>query len=271
MNFKSFNRAVYALLILVYLALFVSCEYHKELDYYEKYDSPQLIVHGYICPQYGVQVIVKKATSPSDVSGDDRILNANVFLLTTNTEFIQLRQLNDYLFECDSLSYIEENKSYYLRIVSDEFGESFSGKEKILHAPQIDSVRIVTEPRKVAIVYFNNNYSNGESFIIESRNYKDGRVERSDALEKFNPFSIERHVQHGFNAIERSLYGEFDSVQIVLHVISPVLTKFLVSQQNYDTSKEDPFYPQPYPVFTNISGGYGIFASHSFDTVVAKK
>ncbi len=271
MNFKSFNWAVYVLLLLVNLMLFMSCEYQKELDYYDKYDNPQLIVHGYICPQDGVQVIVKKATSPSDVSGDDRILNANVFLHTTNTEYIQLRQLNDYLFESDSLSYIEENKSYYIRVVSGEFGESFSGKETILPAPHIDSVRIVTEPRKVVNVYFSNNYSNGESFFLETHNYKDGSIESSDEIEKFNPFSMLRHIQNGSNAIESPLYDEFDSVQIVLHVISPALTSFLVSQQNYDTSKEDPFYPQPHPVFTNIIGGYGIFATHSFDTIVAKR
>jgi hypothetical protein len=40
---------------------------------------------------------------------------------------------------------------------------------------------------------------------------------------------------------------------------------------NYDTSKEDPFFPQPYPVYTNMKGGYGIFATHSYDTMVAKK
>lgn len=273
MNFNSLKRFLCNLVAITNLVCLGSCEFKKETDYYEKFDIPNLITHGYICPQYGVQVIVKKSTSPSDVNGDDRVFNASVFLHKSKTEFIKLRQVTDYLFESDSLSFIEVNKSYYIRIESNEFGESISSCETILTTPQIDSVKIVTEPKDVVNVYFNNNYSTGESFILETYNYRDGKIEATDVIEKFNPYDMLKYVQVGHNAMEVSLtgYKQIDSVLIVLHVLSPDLSKFLISQQNYDLSNGDPFFPQPYPVFSNIKGGYGIFAAHSYHTVIARK
>ncbi len=272
MNFKLLKKIFYSLALLLSLGSLGSCEFQREIDYYEKYDVSHLIIHGYVCPQYGVQVIVKKTTSPSDVFADDRIYNANVFLHKSKTEYIQLQHVNDYLFESDSIGFVEVNKSYYIRVES-EFGESFSSDETILHTPQIDSVKIVTEPRKMVNVYFTNNYSNGESFLIEKRDYIYGKIVEPFHPEKFNPYNMLINIQAGHNVVELPLYdyNKLDSVQIVLNVISFTLNKFLVSQKNYDISKGDPFYPQPYPVFSNISGGYGIFATHSFETVVAIK
>ena len=273
MNFKILRRLLFYVVLFINFVLLESCEFQRELDYYKKYDVPLLVTHGYISPQYGVQVVVKKATSPSEVNANDAITNVHVLLHKNDTEYIQLEQVSCYLFESDSVAYIENDQTYYIRVVSDDFGEIYSSRQTVLPTPKIDSVRFAAKSREMINVYFKNNYTQEESFHLKVYNYINGEIEFFHEIEKFNPYSILKHIQKGANVVEYHLnsYDELDSIQIELHVISSDLAKFLTSQVNYETSKEDPFYPQPYPVFTNIKGGYGIFATHSFATAIAIK
>lgn len=45
--------------------------------------------------------------------------------------------------------------------------------------------------------------------------------------------------------------------------LSPDLAKYLKSESEYNTSQEDEFFDYPYPLYSNIKGGYGFFGAYT--------
>lgn len=260
-----------ALLFIIPLLLTLSsCEMTKEIDYSTGNYTPKLVTHGYICPQDGIQVILKTTTNPSSISEDDSASNPEVKIYNDKGEYIELDYTTNNLFTSDSINFIKNDRQYSIQAKADNFTSITSTKQHILDTPIIDSVSITETNTTRAYIHFNNNYEDDVRFFLNVYPYNNGTIDPIYIdSEKFNPFSMLDNINVGSNTVEISTsFYEYDKLLVELYVLSPDLVKFLTSQDNYDYSKEDPFYPQPYPVFSNITGGYGIFASYSYTSTI---
>lgn len=265
--------------IIYYLAfaiLLISCELSKEIDYNTTFDDPKLIMHGFVNIEDGAQVMVKKTVDPDNINDDDRVEDVKVFLVRNNTDSIILNKETDYFYSANTPGFINNENSYHIRAKANGFQDISSKTQMILETPVIDSVNLLIDKTYYSnlVLHFNNTYSEKESFYINVIYYLDGETEETmTSYEKFNPFSIIKDAKPQSNSVEyhSGHASYFDSLKVELYVLSDDLSQFLISQQNYDYSKEDPFYPQTYPVYTNISGGYGIFASYSYSSTIIQK
>ena len=64
-----------------------------------------------------------------------------------------------------------------------------------------------------------------------------------------------------------------DSVCVLLYTFSADFQIFAQSVVDYESSNQSALYEQPNTVYSNINGGYGIFAAYSVDSlsVITKK
>lgn len=258
-----YNKIFTYLLVL----LFPSCEMTKELDYDTIYERDKIIVHGFISPQNGVELMVKKSVSPNMVLSDDKISDAVVALCEDGTELFLLNRLDDYLFKSDDDFNPAFGKIYSVTVRANSFDETSSAEQVIVATVVIDSLQLISEENtnyKNLVVSFTNKAQNDGAFYLKIYYCSNGTIDSSYlGYEFFNPYGLIDNVVVGRNSIERPLYGQFDSLIVELYTLSPDLVEFLKSFQNYDFSKEDPFFEQTYPVFSNIENGYGLFASYS--------
>jgi hypothetical protein len=261
-----------------------SCELTKEIDYATIYGGDRVMIHGFISPQDGVHVIVKKSVAPNKVDADDRIGPATVSLYADDVPIAELTRQDDRLFVSAPTFVPQPDKKYFIKVQTDAFGEVWSAPQPVFPPVAIDSVKLIAEEAPYyhthLVVYYNTRHSQGNSYYLKVNVYPEsvdsgdsdiiipdegGTPATSDAyVEFFNPFTMVEQTKDGVNAIERRIYNHrFDSLHIALYTLSSDLSTFLKSMHQYDTSKEDPFFEQVYPVFSNIRQGYGIFASYS--------
>jgi hypothetical protein len=63
------------------------------------------------------------------------------------------------------------------------------------------------------------------------------------------------------------VFYETDSAQIEVHLeqLDPAFYKYVVSNEAYQSARNNPF-AEPVQVYTNVTGGLGIFSSYSFSS-----
>ena len=246
-----------------------SCELQKEIDYenIENY-VPKIIVNGTVGLEDGVNIIVKKTTSPSNVNENDILSEVAVFLYKSKTDSIALKREGDYLFSLDSIPYVTSNQQYLLKVRADNLDEIHSDNQEVLPMPVIDSLEIIDSFPKRLKVYFNNEYEENQAYSLEILSFINGKIDTFAMKE--GVYDIIDNIKKGTNTVERNInsFSESDSLRIELHLLSKDLVQYVNSVKNYEGSVEDPFYPQPFLVYSNINGGYGIFGADSYSSVV---
>ena len=258
--------------IIAYLTISIllcSCEFEKEIDYRTIYDGDKLIVHGFISPQDGIRVIVKKTVPPNDMNGNDKVSNATVSVFEGDKQIAVLKSENNYLFVSDESFVPELGKKYFVRVKSDGMAEIRSSAQLLIPETPIDSFRIVPDPFSnfmQMIVFFTNKNPLNYAYYFKMISYQDTDDNENpvwESIEFFNPYGTIENIVSNFNATENPIYNTCDSIQVELFVLSPDLSLFLESQRKFESSKDDPFFDRPYPVFSNIDGGFGIFGAYS--------
>lgn len=258
----------YFFLIVIFTS---SCELQKEIDYedVENYE-PKIIVNGTIGLDNGVSIFIKKTTSPSNINENDILSEVSAFLHKSETDSIALKREGDYLFSLDSIPYVTPNQEYLLKISADNLDETHSDNQEVLPMPVIDSLEIIDSFPKRLKIYFNNEYEENQSYSLEILSFINGEIDTVGI--KKGVYDIIDNIKQGTNIVERNInsFTESDSLRIELHLLSEDLVKYVNSVKNYEGSVGDPFYPQPFLVYSNINGGYGIFGADSYSSVVVE-
>jgi hypothetical protein len=266
---------IYSYLFIVFLLS--SCELSKEIDYETIYEGDKIVIHGFINTLDGVNLIVKKTVSPDNVTANDKLNEINIVLYEDCKKVQSLIAINEYLYSTPTKFVPKLGSYYYIEAVSQGLPKVFSLPQPIFSPVEIDSLYLVIDNLTYyanLIVSFNNNPKLGASYYLKVQYFHDGVIDSSRVgSEIFNPFGLIDNTVNGLNTIEEQVgrISEFDSLRVELYTLSPDLTKFLQSFKKYDSSVEDPFFEQTYPVFTNIENGYGIFASYSYTTRIIQK
>ena len=257
--------------IISFSLLFNSCEIVKEIDYPIEYVEA-LIVHGFVSRQDGVSVVVKKTLAPNDVAGDDRVFNAVVSLYEDENKIAVLNTVsdNEYLYVSDRSFVPEYNKNYSIRVSAEGFDESSSSKQLLDYETPIDSFKIVINPDMARyrhlVVYYTHSNPIKSAYYFKMSRYINGEKIFNPEWDFFSPFEVFENSVAGSNFIEKRIgvdYEIYDSIRLELFKLSPDLLRYLKSSKNYDTSREDPFYERPYPIYSNIENGFGIFGAYS--------
>jgi len=202
------------------------------------------------------------------------VKNAVVFLVQTGDSLIKLNKIDDYQYVSDNDFVVDENANYSLKITADSFDIIASENQSIIKPVKIDSVKLFFDENSNhsnLVVSFYDNKNNNAGYYIKQLYYIAGQIDTTMIDEEFfNPYGLIDNTVKGVNSVEISLgiINKYDSLLVKLYTLSPDLCEFLKSEQKYDASKEDPFYDRPYPVFSNIINGYGIFASYGVDTAI---
>ena len=259
-------KNIFVFIILAILGF--SCEITKEIDYNTIYGGDVLIVHGLISPQDGVRVVVKKTLAPNKIKDDDRVTNAVVTVFEGDKQIAVLNQIDDYLFVSDEYFVPEQGKKYSIRASADGFAEIRSAEQLIAAATPIDSMRTVSDDRSSnflhLLTYFTHSNTFSDSYYLNVTFYHQDGEPWYKPDEFFNPFLANDNTPSGVNAFENQIYlKNYSYIDVELFILSPDLAHFLESFRKYDSSRDDPFFERPHPVFSNITGGQGIFGSYS--------
>lgn len=257
-------------ILLLFTVVFLSsCDLSKEIDYKTFYDGDKIIVHGFISPQNGAKVFIKKSVAPNNVQADNKVENAIVTLFENETA-IRLKKIDDYCYVSEPDFLMKPNKQYSIQVEAENFEKVYSTKQNSFACVPIDTMKLLVEEGtyyKNLVVWFNNYNQLDKAFYLKVYRYPDDENDNVSAgSELFNPYGLVDNVVTGKNSIEYKLgYEKFDSLRVELYTLSPDLKIFLKSFQDYDASKEDPFFEQTYPIYSNIKNGYGIFSVYNYD------
>jgi len=265
---------------IIMLICLVSCEESTVLEYKTIYGDDKIVVHGFISQQDGVNVIVKKTVPPDGVTNNDIIENANVELFENNHKLFSLIRKDDYLYHAPDTFMPKIGASYHLEISSAGMPKAITSAQVIFAPTPLDSVKLFVEDQTYYsnIVAYFNHYPNSENaYYLNIIHYHNGSIDSADlywnSINLFSFAGLIENLKNGPNAIEHSVNKmyEFDSILVKFITLSPDLKKFLKTYKDYDSSREDPYYETVYPVYSNVTNGYGIFASYSSYPIFVRK
>jgi hypothetical protein len=264
------------------IVLSYSCEIEKEINININNQNDKLNVHGFISNN-GVIVEVRKTLSPLSIDNDDIIDSARVVLFEDNKQKCILNKKDTGVYISDNF-FPTTDKEYHIVIESPGYQILTSEPQKIPIFIAIDSANIFfSDNNPYFNVVFQDTKEENNFYCNKYFSYYGG--ENLDSYsEIFNPYSVIEDSEFNgkkFAFINRiySYYPEYsnkkiivDSIQIQLYHLSPQLAKYLTSITEYEQAKEDPWYEQPFPVFSNIKNGYGIFGSYTISqiTIITK-
>jgi hypothetical protein len=266
---------------LYYIILFTpivlnSCELKKELDFKDYVSfTPALVVHGFISPNDCVRVTISKSAPIDNTGYDTHVNDARVTLTENGVYKFDLIETEPGFF-VSPLSFVpDKNFGYQIKVTAEGLKDATSSVQFLLEPIEIDTLFIkkdtgryqryelffkFNDPGKVQNFYhfkqaitdtplYDYRYSEDLSQIYGSTDDKD-----------FNGLTVKYRMRTYY-----STYNPNDSIlSVFLFNLSPDLHYFLQSMSEYDYTHGDPLFANPTKIYSNIKGGYGIFASYTY-------
>jgi len=273
------------LLMLVLISFIISCEMEKEIEYDYVFDNESIVVHGFITVN-GVEAVVRKTVSPLKDYGSSYLENANVLLIENYNKQIKLIEKDSGFFATPDSFVPEVNYPYILKVEANGFKTVTSSPQSIPDTVKIDSVQFIKASTSSKIFNIIINITKGDNDHENGYYYKYFRFQNGQNFdienynEIFNPYGLisynemelsdNRIILENIYLKEFNASNYFDSIKIEIFNLSEDLQKFLSSIIDYESTKDDPWYGQPLPVYSNIVNGYGIFSSYSLNVKTIK-
>lgn len=249
----------------------------KEIDFPSKFDGGKIVIHGYISPNDGVLIQVSKSVPVLETSSSDQIPGAQVFIYGDGIELARLVEIDSGLYSLPDKEILEQGIAYNIKVKTSLYGEAVTGPQYILPEIQIDTLEYLKDTitwhgEKLLYTFKDSaGVANFYSFHFEAF-YHDSLIL------SYNPFKIlefasfndinfpGKNTQEEYSFHSNFYHFQYDTVKIVgrLYNISPEFNTFIESLDEYDYTKESPFFDYTFPVFSNILNGYGFFGSYSF-------
>jgi len=263
--------------LLVYIlaiAGLISCDLEKEIAFDPVYDGGKIIIHGFISPNEGVRMLLRKSVPVNRATEDDIITGAQVLLYGDNEFKFSLNEVEPGYFISPSDSILSEGVAYMVRVITEDLGVAESNIQYILPEVILDSIVYVKNipPAQAGRLKY---YLNDPEGIVN--NYTISYKEFSrDILIGSYPYSQEFIMPYfNDNEFNGRLYirdinyytpFDYDTVRVIgrLYNISAEYMKFLESLDDYQYTWGDPFFDYTTPVYSNIKNGYGIFGSYTY-------
>ncbi len=264
------SKTLFFITILVSL-LFTSCEMSNEIEYDTYFSGESLVVKGFLSSKDGINLIVKKTLSPSDIYGNDTLESANIYLLKNGIIEQELSSLNNYNFTNPNNIIFNPTDKYQIQVESTNFNTSISTEQMLVSSTPIDSITTEGDNfySRLKVSVFFNHLDNEQGYFIKAHEYKEGIALDSIGYEEhfFSPGTIINPDITGLQAFHFQVDNrELDSIKVRLYTLSKDLITYYKSIDENEMTSESPFFDYIAPVFSNIENGHGIFATYEYDT-----
>lgn len=258
------------------VVIVTACDLEKEIDIDGVEFREAINISGNISRQYGASVYVECTRPPqSSYLGHKKIDDAKVYLTSGGEKIAEIpidSFYNDgmlYHIDIDTFNY----KSYGVLVESERLGTAYSTEQTLPDEIAADSV-IVTKSDKnslIATFYFTNDKNQAGYYCTA---YTADRI--IDELGRIFAISFYGDDATNFQNARKSDYCQiscvfyptstyYDDMEYYADFItlSPDFVKYLKSEEEYYASQEDEFFDYPYPLYSNIKGGYGFFGAYT--------
>ncbi|MBN2521358.1 MAG: DUF4249 domain-containing protein [Bacteroidales bacterium] len=274
---------VLKIIVPVTICLLLSCETEEVIKYdvieYEK----KMVINGFISAGDGVFVTVFKSLPPLSMPADTydvKVDSVNVKLLAGNTPLFSLKETKPGYFVSPDTFIAKPSIGYKLEITANDFPNAVSGVQYLPVTPQIDSVFYFKEgyldfiQLKFCDNDLNKNYYYFKKYIYLPEGADEEFYNPTNPYYKlFNPGGIiEDDLFNGSCYEIKNLINatSFDSILVTLYTLSDDLVNYLKGLDEWDYSHDDMWQEVHVTVYSNINGGYGIFASYAKESIVLK-
>ena len=268
-----------ALYIILFITLTISsCELNKELQFkgFDEFNS-KIVIHGFISPNNGAEVVVRKSLPVNDVNSISYLKDAEVTLFEDGTPLFHLSEIDSGYFVSPPGFIPVKNKGYIIEVSAPGFPEATSTTQFLMPEIVIDSLILVRDSithQGYFLDFSFNDPADVENFYhfeyLSSESPEP--VFPTDSKREFILGSIDDTAFDGESIWQRVQYydnindPENKVINGYLFCISADFESFISSLDEYDYTKETIFFPTTSSVYSNISGGYGIFASYTYTT-----
>lgn len=255
--------------------IITACDLEKEIDIDGVEFREAINISGHISRQYGANVFVECTYPPqSHTYFNKKIDDAKVYLTSGGVKIAEIPASSYfegllYHIDIDTFSY----NSYGVLVESGRLGTAYSAEQTLPDKVAADSV-VVTESDNgsyMATFYFSND-ENLPGYYCNARtaDRDDGDIEKLFHTRFYGSDAI--HYQEArkkdycqISCVFYPASSGYDELEYYADFItlSPDLAKYLKSEAEYNTSQEDEFFDYPYPLYSNIKGGYGFFGAYT--------
>ncbi len=257
------------IVLLLLLLLLFSCEKEKTIDLKLDNFEEKMVVQGFLSAQNNIELVVKKTVSPDVVNVSDKLDNLLVMLSDNQGGQVQLISNDDKHFFLPSNVVLNPAYKYNIEATSTKY-DAKSEFVSIISAIPIDSIIKETGSNyddDKMIIYYNNPDINN-IYLAKFYFYKNGNlINDYPQTEKFDPYDMIMPDNIGSNSYKVRAYRNIDSVKVKFYTLSKELAKYYKSYINYTNSLQSSF-GESYPIYSNISGGLGVFGSYAYDEKV---
>lgn len=270
---------MYKLLIASILFLFTSCEITNETSLPIPYGGDKFVLQGFISENEGAWAVITRTTDPNDPTDDSKVNNIKVLLFENNKFISELKETKSSYYSTDVT--IKSNTKYHITVEGMNLPKLTTPQVEVMPFVKIQNAKLVKQDSFVAVLNFDFKDEIGiNAYQVNVEQYKDKVIfpNENPFDEYFNAFRFfDDKIFEGKNkshAQSVSLYRTndkknifADELKIKLYSVSPELKYFLESVYNAEGTAKSPYY-DPLPVYNNVEGGFGIFASYSVDTII---
>ncbi|HUS86471.1 MAG TPA: DUF4249 domain-containing protein [Bacteroidales bacterium] len=248
----------------------------KELQFkgYDEFRS-RIVVHGFISPNNGVAVAVDKTLPVNDVTSDSYLEDAVIVLFEDGNPILNLVEIDSGFFTSPTSFTPSVGKGYHIEVTAPGFKEVISTVQYLVPEISLDSLLLVRDSLTHRGYYLNFSFKDPP----ELKNYYHFEYLSTDVPEYTFPYNEDREFILG-SFSDNSFNGEYvwQTVQYsdrfndpgttvingYLFSLSEDFNKFIESLDEYEYTKQTIFFPVTSSVYSNIAGGYGIFASYTY-------
>lgn len=256
--------------------LTAGCEIEKTIDYDTFYDGDMMILNAFLSVEDGLKATLKKSLAPDNVNGNYKVADATVTLWCGDEMIATAETKNnvDFVVLPSSVS-LNHHDSYHVEAVSQSLGRIYSDAMMIPEPIEVVKTTVerygeeVPEGEDGDLMLWFDNKSATTAYAWESVGFKRGKEKRDNWLGFIRWY---KNYGIGMGACVaghtyRSVHSMYDSVRYDLLTLSDEIVKFCDSKDDYSHTYDDVFYERPYPVYTNMHGGYGFFGTYGRSSV----
>ena len=263
-------------IVFVTLGLFISGCVESFVEYQLDYDGDRIVIVGMLAHTGEGKILVRKSLHPQDPQGDDMLYNANVDLYQNGEYYTGLIESQTGEFILPSGVSINPGKAYYLVVNAEGFPEAETIPQILPPSVCFDTVFFET---KYAKYCFTDPMDTTNYYAIKMLEYFKGSDVTEKIQEFINPYDVFTEADYSEQICYfREIYGhkkyyvannEFydslakDSVVLKLVNLSEGIYQYSNSVKDYEYTRGDPFFDLA-PIYSNVSGGYGIFGMYSY-------
>lgn len=254
--------------LLTAILAFTSCEIESDVHGYSyKYPGDKLALIGYISPQNGVEASVTRSTSPADGYGDPLLADVTLFLCEDGEEVAECHTIDDIHYTLDAKDYhIDTNRKYSLKAVSKSLGTAYSKPSSFPSPLQLDSV--VYEKNDdwyhILTFYFFND-SPQDYCRFHMTKYGHGLAYDNNVIGGFS------ELPKAYSHYEINTHDDIhhrDSAFVEMRKYADEMYIYEKSLRDNFKSETDPYFDNVFPVYDNITGGYGFVCTYISQSVM---